>query len=96
MEHAAVEEIKRHFNVAEGLRADIRVVIEGVGAITDSFDRVEFRLDAVEKRLDRVEIRLDAVEERLGKVEIRLDGVETKIDRIDTKLDSIEIKGPIQ
>ena len=66
MDHETVDEIKRHFNVvAEGLRSDIRLVIEGLGANTDRLDRVEDRLDRVEVRLDRVEVRLDGVEHGL-------------------------------
>ena len=66
MDHETVEEIKRHFNVvAEGLRSDIRLVIEGLAANTDRLDRVEVRLDRVDVRLDRVEVRLDGVEHGL-------------------------------
>ena len=69
MDTETVEEVKRHFNVvAEGLRADIRVVIEGVSANTDRLERVEVRLDRVEVRLDRVEGRLTGVESEIGAV----------------------------
>ena len=52
-------EIKRHFNVvAKGLRADIRVVIEGVAANTDRLEGVETRLAGMEVRLNMVEIEL--------------------------------------
>jgi hypothetical protein len=78
MDHEMVEEIKRHFNVvAEGLRSDIRLVIEGLAANTDRLDRVEVRLDRVDVRLDRVEVRLD-------RVEVRLDGVELGLGRVKT------------
>lgn len=77
MDHETVEEIKRHFNVvAEGLRSDIRLVIEGLAANTDRLDRVEVRLDRVEVRLDRVEVRLDGVE--LGLDAMRTDFGEFK------------------
>jgi archaellum component FlaC len=80
MDHETVEEIKRHFNVvAEGLRSDIRLVIEGLAANTDRLDRVEVRLDRVEVRLDRVEVRLDGVE--LG-----LDGVKTDFGEFKTMI----------
>ena len=69
MDHETAEEIKRHFNVvAEGWRADIRVVIEGVSANTERLERVEARLDGVEVRLDRVEGRLTGVESGIGAV----------------------------
>ena len=57
MDSETAGDIKRHFNVvAEGLRADIRLVIEVAAANTD-------RLERVETRLDRVEVRLDVLEE---------------------------------
>ena len=70
MDSETAADIKRHLNVvAEGLRADIRLVIEGVAANTDGLERVETRLDRVEVRLDRVEVRLEGVELQLGGME---------------------------
>jgi archaellum component FlaC len=67
MDHGTVDEIKRHFNAAaEGLRSDIRLVIEGLAANTDRLDRVEDRLDRVEVRLDGVELGLDGVRTDFG------------------------------
>ena len=80
MDIETAEEVKRHFNVvAEALRADIRIVIEGLSANTERLDGVEVRLDRVEGRLERVELRLDGVEVRLNGVEIRLNGVENEL-----------------
>ena len=60
MDRETADEVKRHFNVvAEGLRSDIRLVIEGLAANTD-------RLERVEVRLDRVEVQLDGVNNELG------------------------------
>jgi len=40
MNHDQVEEIKRHFGVvAEGLRNEIQQVAEGVGNLSEKFDR---------------------------------------------------------
>jgi hypothetical protein len=73
-----VEEIKRHVSVVvEGLRADFRFVIEGLGGVTDRLDRVESGLGRVELRLDRVELKLGGVEARLTGVESRLTGAES-------------------
>ena len=70
MNSETAADIKRHFNVvAEGLRADIRLVIEVAAANTDRLKRVETRLDRVEVRLDRVEVRLEGVELQLGGME---------------------------
>ena len=44
MDRETADEIKRHFNVvAEGLRTDIRAVLEGIGAVNDRLDRFETR-----------------------------------------------------
>jgi hypothetical protein len=87
MDTETVEEVKRHFNVvAEGLRADIRVVIVGVSPNTDRLERVEVRLDRVEVRFDRVEVRLDRVEGRLTGVERRLTGVESEIGAVKSMI----------
>jgi len=87
MDTETAEEVKRHFNVvAEGLRADIRVVIVGVSANTDRLERVEVRLDRVEVRFDRVEVRLDRVEGRLTGVERRLTGVESEIGAVKSMI----------
>jgi chromosome segregation ATPase len=86
MDHEAAEEIKRHFDVvAEGLRSDIRLVLEGVAANTERIERVEKRLDRVEFRLDRVEVRLTAVETRLDRIEVRLTAVETRLDQLEIR-----------
>jgi archaellum component FlaC len=90
MDHEFVEDIKRHFNgVAEGLRSDIRLVIEGLAANTE-------RLENVEKRLDRVDFRLDRVEVRLTAVDTRLDRVEVRLTRVETRLEHLEVKGRVQ
>jgi hypothetical protein len=80
MDHETAEEIKRHFSgIAEGLRADIRIVIEGLSANTDRLDGVDGRLERIDGRLDRVEVRLDGVEVRLEGVERELTGVKAMI-----------------
>jgi hypothetical protein len=69
MNSETAEEIKRHFNVvAEGLRSDIRLVIEGLAVNTDRTERVENRLDRVEVRLDRVEVGLDGLKAEVSDV----------------------------
>jgi hypothetical protein len=61
MDQETADEIKRHFNVvAEGLRSDIRVLAEGLGANTDRLDRFERRLDSFESRFDSFESRVTA------------------------------------
>jgi archaellum component FlaC len=80
MDSETAAEIKRHFNVvAKGLRADIRVVIEGLAANTDRLERVETRLDRVDVRLDRIEVRLDGMDVRLDGMDVRLNEMQTEI-----------------
>ena len=67
MDSETAADIKRHFNVvAEGLRADIRLVIEVAAANTDRLKRVETRLDRVEVRLEGVELQLGGMEPEFG------------------------------
>ena len=89
MDSGTAEEVKRHFNVvAEALRADIRIVIEGLSANTERLDGVEVRLDRVEGRLERVELRLDGVEGRLSGVESELGGVKAMIRPLIARSDA--------
>ena len=61
MDYETVEEIKRHFNVVgEGLRADIRVAMEGSGN-TERLDRVEGGSSGVEAGSSGVESELGGV-----------------------------------
>jgi hypothetical protein len=81
MDSETAAEIKRHFNVvAEGLRADIRVVIVGLAANTDRLERVETRLDRVEVRLDRVEVRLDGMATEFGGLKAMIRPLITRSD----------------
>ncbi len=66
MDQETADEIKRHFNVvAEGLRSDIRVLAEGLGANTDRLDRLERRFDGLESRFDGFESHFDSFESRV-------------------------------
>jgi hypothetical protein len=66
MDYETAGEIKRHFDVvAAGLRSDIQIVAEGLGANTDRLERVESRLDRVESRLDGVESKVWRLEGRM-------------------------------
>jgi archaellum component FlaC len=86
MDLETAAEIKRHFNVvAEGLRADIRVVIEGLAANTDRLEKVETRLDRVDVRLDRVEVRLDGIEVRLEGIQTEFGGLKAMIRPLTTR-----------
>jgi archaellum component FlaC len=89
MDRETAEEVKRHFNVvAEGLRSDIRLVIEGLAANTDRLDGVDARLDRVEVRLDRVEVRIDGVEVQLGGVKNELGEMKAMIRPLISRSDA--------
>ncbi len=89
MDSETAAEIKRHFNVvAEGWRADIRVVIRGLAANTDGLERVETRLDRVEVRLDRIEVRLDRVEVQLDGMKTEFGGLKAIIRPLITRSDA--------
>jgi hypothetical protein len=81
MDSEIAEDIKRHFNVvAEGLRADIRLVVEGLGANTDRLERVEVRLDRIEVRLDRVELGLEGLKTEFGDMKAMIRPLITRSD----------------
>lgn len=63
---------------------------ERLDRVENRLDRVEKRLDRVENRLNRVEERLDRVENRLNRVEERLDKVEEHLAKVDSRLDKLE------
>jgi len=88
MDPEAIDEIKRHFGVvAEGLRADVSAVAEGVqalGARLDDFRR-ETKADFQEVKamirfsyaeLDR---RIRALETDVGELRARLERVESRV-----------------
>lgn len=81
MDYDTAEDIKRHFSVvAESLRSDIRLVIEGVAANTERLDRVEVRLDRMDTRFDRVEVRLGGVEAEVRGLRNELGALQTRIE----------------
>ena len=63
---------RRHFDiVAEAMRADVKVIAEGHGALGTSVSGLDARVDRVEERQDHVEERQLALEHRQAKVEKR-------------------------
>ena len=81
MDYDTAEDIKLHFSVvAESLRSDIRLVIEGVAANTERLDRVEVRLDRMDTRFDRVEVRLGGVEAEVRGLRNELGALQTRIE----------------
>ncbi len=81
------EDIKRHVSVvSEGLRSEIRLLAEGLGANNDRLDRMEGRFDGLEGRLDRVDVRLDQVDGRLDQMNGRFERMEGRLDQVETRM----------
>lgn len=81
MDYETAEEIKRHFNVvAEGLRSDIRLVIEGLGANTDRLDRVEGRFEGLEIRFEGLEIQFEGLRTEFRELKERIEPLLTRGD----------------
>lgn len=85
MDQETADEIKRHFNVvAEGLRSDIRVLAEGLGANTDRLDRLERRFDGFESRFDSFESRVTAeFTETRAMIRLSYGELERRIERLE-------------
>jgi hypothetical protein len=63
---------RRHFDiVAEAMRADVKLIAEGHGALETSVAGLDARVERVEERQDHVEDRQLALEHRQGKLEQR-------------------------
>ena len=87
MDYETAEEIKRHFNVvAEGLRSDIRLVIEGLGANTDRLDRLEGRFEGLEIRFEGLEIRFEGLE-------IRFEGLRSEFRDLKERIEPLLTRG---
>ncbi len=102
------EDIKRHFNVvAEGLRSEIRLLAEGVGANNEKLDRFEGRLDRFEGRLDQLDFRIDRLETRIveefgevkamirlsfGELDRRIQSLESDVHSLRARLEKLEAR----
>jgi len=94
MDYETAEEIKRHFNVvAEGLRSDIRLVIEGLGANTDRLDRLQGRFDGLEGRFEGLEIRFEGLEGRFEGLEIRFEYLRTEFRELKERIEPLLTRG---
>jgi chromosome segregation ATPase len=93
MDHETAEVIKRHFNVvAENLRSDIRLVIEGLGANTDRLDRVEGRLDGLEIRFDGLEIRFDGLKTEFGALANQFQGLRSEFRELRERIEPLILR----
>lgn len=91
-------ELKRHMGVlVEGLRSEIRVVVEQYGGIVNRMDNAENHIEGVVTMLDRIGFKLaehdkrfDMVDMRLGTIEIDLKGVKTALFDVSHRLNRHE------
>ena len=68
---------RRHFDVvAEGLRADIKILAEGHDALRHDVADLKAGQQRLETRQERLEIRQLALEHRQGRMEGRLEALE--------------------
>jgi len=79
------DEIKRHFSVvAEDLKAEIRLVAEGVAGNSDRIDRLEGKVDHL-----NTELRAFRDETRLGFTELRSQ-IKLSYSELDRRLTTLE------
>jgi len=74
---------RRHFDVvAEGLRAEIKVIADGHTALHDDMVGVKTGQARLEGRQERLEIRQLALEHRQGKLEDRQGKLEERVETL--------------
>src|SRR5947209_7616416 len=74
---------RRHFDVvAEGLRAEIKVIADGHAALHDDMVGVKTGQARLEVRQERLEIRQLALEHRQGKLEERQGKLEERVETL--------------
>ena len=89
MEREAVEEIKRHFGVvADGLRADIRLLAEGQQALREEFkrDMLEFRSEV---RAEFQEVKA-MIKFSYAELDRRVRSLETDLVELRARVERIE------
>ncbi|RME23116.1 MAG: hypothetical protein D6806_11840 [Deltaproteobacteria bacterium] len=82
------QETMRHFDaVAEELKGDIRLIVEGHTILVDKIGVLDGRVERTEQRTERIEIKVDALDKKI-------DTLEKKFNTLDKKLgDFIEETG---
>jgi hypothetical protein len=95
---AAVDELRRHFDVVgEALRADVRLVAEGVTALSDRVDRVEVNLREEILRAQRelsamlrfsyaeLDRKIQSLEARVSELGLRYGELESRLHQLETR-----------
>ncbi|WP_314024168.1 hypothetical protein [Filifactor alocis] len=80
MENQILEELKKLNSRFDNLEEDLRGFKQEV---SDKFDAMDQRFNAMDQRLDSMDQRFDAIDQRL-------DSMDQRFDAIDQRLDSIE------
>jgi uncharacterized protein (DUF3084 family) len=82
---------RRHFDViAEGLRAEIKVVADGHPALRDDVTSLKTGQERLERGQERLEIRQMALEHRQGKLEERQGKLEERQSRLEGRQEGLE------
>jgi len=82
---------RRHFDVvAEGLKAEIKIIAEGHDALRQDVTDLKAGQQRLEAGQERLEIRQLALEHRQGRVEGRLEAVEGAQRRVEARLEGVE------
>ncbi len=92
------EDIKRHFSVvAEGLRSEMRLLAEGLGANNERLDRFESRFDRIESRLgeDLGEIKA-MIRLSFGELDRRIRSLEGDVSALRARLEKLEARSQPQ
>jgi chromosome segregation ATPase len=85
------ETTRRHFDVvADGLKADIKVIADGHAALHDDMVGVRTGQARLEVRQERLEIRQLALEHRQGKLEERQGNLEERQGKLEERQGTLE------
>ena len=94
MENQILEELKklnsRFDNLEEDLRGFKQEVSDKFDAMDQRFNAMDQRLDSMDQRFNAMDQRLDSMDQRFDAMDQRLDSMDQRFDAIDQRLDSIE------
>jgi len=86
-----VEEVKLHSGVlVEDLRKDVKAIAEGHGILIDKMDKLESKVDRLERKVDGLELKVDGLERKVDGLELKVDGLERKVGGLELKVDGLE------
>lgn len=63
----------------EDVETHMKVVAEGHGALAEYLDRLQPRVDLLERRADRVEIHVEVLDKKIDAIDQRLERIEVHL-----------------